>query len=125
MFTSKSFFDDGRLLQGISYDLNGNKYQYDESTQLTYPETGMDNFWEYVSSEKADILGDTPIGYETELVFNISESGEVFDIRVMSGDADSLNIIAKVILRNGPKWIPAKEHGIKPVASESLVKITF
>lgn len=121
----KEFFDDGRLLQGISYDLNGNKYQYDESTQLTYPETGMDNFWEYVSRERTDILGDSPIGYETELVFNISESGEIFDIRVMSGDADSLNVIAKVILRNGPKWIPAKEHGIKPVASESLVKITF
>ncbi len=121
----REYYDDGRLLHGVSYDIYGNKYQYDASAQMTYPENGLEAFWEYVEQERRDIMGDSLLGYQAELIFNITPEGEVFDIRVLSGDANSLNVIARVILKNGPKWIPVREHGIKPLPSEGLVKMSL
>ncbi len=114
-------YENGRLILGESYDKNS-KNTYDESTFLPYPVGGMEKFRDYLRERvgKADI----PSG-KVQLLFTVSPEGDVFDIRVYESASTRHDSLAISYLKEGPDWIPAKEHGLKSIASQRLITIEF
>ncbi len=118
----KEFFDDGILVEGYSFDLLGNRFNYDGSVQRPIPEGGFDAFWDYV---ELNIDGKSDTTYTVELLFDIGRSGKISNVRVAKGSNEHLNTIAVELLKNGPDWIPIKEHGQKAVPTLGWVEITL
>ena len=119
----KEFFEDGLLVEGISFDLIGNRYNYDGSVQRPFPEGGFEAFWGYVAEETELMKVDTV--YSVELLFDIAKTGEISNVRIAKGDNAKLNQAAIELLGKGPDWIPIQEHGQKPLATLGWVEIVF
>ncbi|MDX1627848.1 MAG: rhomboid family intramembrane serine protease [Fulvivirga sp.] len=119
----KEWYQEGRLISGIAYDQNNNKVIYDYSTYIPHPVGGMDNFRKYVQDAKPKDTN--ALKGAVELIFTVSEEGEVYNVKVLKSDTLPLVKLARDILISGPPWFPAKEHGIKPILSEGYVEMQF
>lgn len=118
-------YENGHLVQGLAYAKDGSEIRYDISTYIPYPEGGMDKFQQYTKKARGEYAYNDSEGGKVELIFSVGPEGEVYSIKVLRSDNDALNEIAKDILKNGPKWVPAKEHGTKLIAAEGYAAIYF
>ncbi len=117
----REVFRDGVLIRGQSYK-NNSTNSYDESTYYPFPVGGMENFNEYVKQETRE----SRLGKGTvRLLFTCPPSGDIYDIRVWKSASPAHDSTAVAILKAGPAWNPAREHGLEPYTSEGAVTITF
>ncbi|MBL3654528.1 rhomboid family intramembrane serine protease [Fulvivirga sediminis] len=120
----KEYFESGRLMKGIAYDEKGQLYNYDFSTYIPYPEGGTEKFQKYLEkslSQYQQLKGKGVV----ELIFDIDTHGKIYNVRIYKSDDADLHVTAINILKNGPRWVPAKEHGINPLISQGYQAIHF
>jgi hypothetical protein len=116
-------FTDGKLVTGQSRSPDGKTFVYDESSLSPIPEGGFEKYRAYIKSRRAEVDPDE-LGH-VRIAFNVSRNGVLSDIRIEQGASPLLDAKAKDILLNGPRWLPAREHGYKPVDSEASLLVEF
>ncbi|UII28270.1 rhomboid family intramembrane serine protease [Fulvivirga maritima] len=120
----KEYYESGRLMKGIAYDKKGQLFNYDFSTYIPHPEGGREQFQTYV--EKSLLQYPHLQGKGTvALIFDIDTEGKIYNVRIYKSDDADLHVTAINILKGGPRWIPAKEHGIHSVISQGYQTINF
>lgn len=113
----------GRLVNGRSRSLKGEGALYDASSEYPLPEGGYKKLNTYLRDEAGKI--NSTLKGTVRLSFRVTTDKVLADIEVESSLSPELDEKAKEILRNGPAWIPAKEHGQKAVEGYSAVSIDF
>jgi len=113
----------GRLVHGQSRNPSGKMFIYDESSFYPIPEGGHRKYALYLRQQTRkykNVYG----GY-VKLSFRVTVDGVLTDFTVEEGISPEVDQIAKSIVRDGPRWIPAKEHGDKPVDGFAFVTVVF
>jgi membrane associated rhomboid family serine protease/antitoxin component YwqK of YwqJK toxin-antitoxin module len=113
----------GRLVNGRSRSRNGRVYLYDESSFFPIPEGGYQKLSEYLKAEASKYK--TNEKGEVKLSFRVTVKSVLTDFTIEDGLSVETERIAKEIILRGPKWIPAKEHGDKPVDGFAYVTVLF
>lgn len=116
-------FSDGRLVSGRSRSPDGKTFVYDESSLYPIPEGGFEKYREYIRTRKAEVDADD-LGH-VKVGFRVSSEGVLADVVIEQGAKPILDAKAKDILLNGPRWLPAREHGYQPVDAEATLLIEF
>jgi membrane associated rhomboid family serine protease len=116
-------FQNGRLTRGRSRGTNGEIVNYDESSFRPLPEGGMSNYHQYLRSATHSSLSDN--SQSVLLTFRVTKEGKLADIEVERSVSRKIDERAKRIVMEGPKWIPAKEHGQRPVDGFAFAKVDF
>jgi hypothetical protein len=116
-------FGQGKLLSGKSRTLEGETFVYDASSLQPMPEGGFENFQEYIKAKAKKVEGEE-LGH-VKLSFRVTKNGTIADLIFEQRATPRLDAIAKKILLNGPRWLPAREHGHEPVDGWSVVLIEF
>lgn len=116
-------FNQGRLVAGKSRSPDGQTFVYDESSLYPLPEGGAARYQAYlkdaVKKLKLDQLG------HVKLSFRVTARGTIADVSVDQGATKELEAKAIEIVTNGPRWLPAREHGYKRVESRAEVQVNF
>ena len=116
-------YHQGRLVHGRSRSLKGESVVYDASSEYPLPEGGYKKLNAYLREEAGKI--NSSVKGTVRLSFRVTTDKVLADIEVESSVSPELDEKAKEILRNGPAWIPAREHGQKAVEGYSAVSIDF
>jgi membrane associated rhomboid family serine protease/antitoxin component YwqK of YwqJK toxin-antitoxin module len=116
-------FQDGRLTRGRSRGTNGEIVNYDESSFRPLPEGGVSNYHQYLRSATHSALSDNSQG--VLITFRVTKEGKLADIQIERSVSPEIDEQAKRIVMEGPKWIPAKEHGQQPVDGFAFAKVDF
>ncbi len=118
----KEYHENGELIRGVSY-FNKTKNTYDRSIYMPYPKGGFKSFYEYI--EKENKLKSDSIEKNIVMRFDVHYSGRIHNIRFLKGYNEKHNQYAKELLLNGPKWVPARNHGLFETSAIAEVKINF
>ena len=118
----KEYHENGKLIKGVSY-FDKNINTYDWSVYLPYPEGGFESFYEYI--ERENKLKSDSIEEFVVIRFDVHYSGELYDIRFLRRYHEKYNQYAQELLLKGPKWIPARRHGLEEISSIAEVTINF
>jgi membrane associated rhomboid family serine protease/antitoxin component YwqK of YwqJK toxin-antitoxin module len=116
-------FSRGRLLTGRSRTLAGETFIYDESSLFPMPEGGFEIFSAYLKGESKE-SGTDDLGH-VKLSFRVTSKGQMTDITIDQSATPALDARAKQILLNGPRWLPARNHGHDPVDAYGYVQVEF
>lgn len=116
-------FSQGKLLSGKSRTLEGETFVYDATSLQPMPEEGFEKFHEYIKEQTEKVDGEE-LGH-VRLSFRVMKNGSIADLTIEQNATPRLDAIAKDILLNGPRWLPAREHGHEPVDGWSGVLIEF
>lgn len=121
----EEFYDQGELQRGKSYDSLGKLSFYDYTTNFPKPTDGIAAFQNYLDEfEFAKSLNSEKSGKMT-VIFQVNDKGELSDFRFKDSPGPLYEMQAIQLLKNGPKWIPAKQYAQLPFSSETLVKISY
>lgn len=118
----QEYYEGGELLKGISFH-DGVRHEYDESAWWPYPDGGFDAYRKYLESEN-EMKADSVHG-EVTMKFNVTETGEVHDVRYLQRLDPIWDDHAKKLLLKGPKWNPARLYGYQPTSGVAQVTIYF
>jgi antitoxin component YwqK of YwqJK toxin-antitoxin module len=113
----------GRLINGRSRSMKGERAVYDASSEYPLPEGGYKKLSTYFQQETSKI--NSTLKGTVRLSFRVTTDKVLADIEVENSLSPELDEKAKEILRNGPAWIPAREHGQKAIEGYSMVSIDF
>jgi membrane associated rhomboid family serine protease/antitoxin component YwqK of YwqJK toxin-antitoxin module len=114
-------YSHGRLINGRSKSKTGRTVVYDETVFFALPEGGYKDFNKYIRSTVKD-----PKGVGTvKLSFRVTVSGQITDFKVEQSVSKELDMRAKQIILSGPRWLPAKLHGLEPTDGYGFVAIEF
>ncbi|HEX8039757.1 MAG TPA: rhomboid family intramembrane serine protease [Chryseosolibacter sp.] len=116
-------FNRGRLVSGKSRSPEGETFVYDESSLYPMPEGGFEKLQQYVKSKPRAVREDE-LGH-VKLSFKVTSRGALADVSIEQSASPRLDAKAKEILLNGPRWLPAREHGHKAVDAEVPLLIEF
>lgn len=116
-------FSEGRLVSGKSRSLDGKTFVYDESSLYPMPEGGFEKFHAYLKAKTSEVSA-VGMGH-VKLSFKVSANGVLADLVVEQSASPMLDEKAKEIVLKGPRWLPAREHGCRPVDSEGTLLIQF
>lgn len=87
------------------------------------PEGGRARLQEYLQREAASVNVDaTGI---VRLSFRVTEKSGLTDFKVVRSVSKEADAIAQQILKDGPRWIPAKEHGQEKIEGFAFAEIEF
>ncbi len=88
------------------------------------PELGMNHYNKYI--EENAIIPDSIDLASARLIirFIVSEKGEIENMEVLRSPSPTLSIIALKLIKNGPKWNPAKINE-KLIEEEVILNINF
>jgi membrane associated rhomboid family serine protease/antitoxin component YwqK of YwqJK toxin-antitoxin module len=111
----------GRLINGRSRSKTGKTAVYDESSLLALPEGGFKKLDEYIRSKVKDPAGKGTV----KLSFRVTPSGVLTDWTVEQSVSKKLDQLAKEIVLSGPRWLPAKLHGLEPANGFGFVSVEF
>lgn len=119
----KEYYEKGELIKGIAYAEDGSKHTYDVGTLIPLPKGGYDHFYEYIKAQNS-LQSDTVDG-SVLLRFDVHETGQISNIRLLQRMGKPYDEYAKELLRNGPEWYPARSHGYIPILAEGEVYIDY
>lgn len=112
-----------RLVNGRSRNLEGETFVYDETSLYALPLGGAQQFKAYTKSVVKEM--DVSKKGKVQLSFRVTEKGKITDIKVEQSVSREVDEIAKQILKEGPRWIPAKVHGHINVDGFGYCEIEF
>lgn len=113
-------YNRGRLINGRSRSKSGKTAIYDETVFFAMPEVGARKYIEYVRSQvEPKGLG------RVRLSFRVTVDGQIMDFKVEESVSKELDLRAKQIVLNGPRWLPAKLHGLEPTDGYGFVVVEF
>jgi antitoxin component YwqK of YwqJK toxin-antitoxin module len=116
-------YNRGRLVGGQSRTLSGETFIYDATSLVPLPDGGYEKFQEYVKSETKKFASDD-LGH-VKLSFRVTKKGAIADLRLEQTATPVLDSKAKSILLDGPKWLPARNHGHEPVEGSVVITVEF
>jgi len=119
----EEFFNNGRLVNGRSRTLDGQTYVYDESSFYPMPEGGNAKLVLYLK-QRAKELNPTDHG-RVHLAFRVTSNGVITEFQVSKSLNKELDAKAIEFIKEGPKWIPAREHGHLKQTGWGLVSVEF
>ena len=117
----------GKLISGVGYYKNGKSYPYKEVKVLPKFRDGlMTNFNSFIDvykrypeyAKKHNIHGGVRVG------FTIGPDGKVDDIKILKGEAPSLDEEALRLVELSPEWSPGTWYGI-PISMDISIVIYF
>lgn len=120
----KEEFRAGRLIHGVSMGRDGRRYVYDHLSEFPFPTDGMPAFEKYVELNKRRPFRLTQQG-KVKLVFNVGEDGSTWDHVVIQSLSPECDQEAIRLVREGPAWRSALQHGQERVPSQGYVEIEF
>jgi membrane associated rhomboid family serine protease/antitoxin component YwqK of YwqJK toxin-antitoxin module len=121
----KELFKDNRLINGASRTLNGKQFVYDNLSEYAFPSEGMSEFQAYLRETiERDKLNANCRG-SVRVLFNVGADGSLWDFVILQGKEPKCNLSAIDLVKKGPAWRPALEHGCKPVVSQTFVEVKF
>lgn len=119
----EEFFNNGRLVNGRSRTLDGQTYVYDESSFYPMPEGGNAKLVQYIK-QRAKELNPADHG-RVHLAFRVTTNGVITEFKVSKSLNKELDAKAIEFIKEGPKWIPAREHGHVKQTGWGLVSVEF
>ena len=105
----EEFFNNGPLVSGRSRTLDGQTYVYDESSYYPMPEGGNGKLVEYLRQRVKEL--NPSVHGRVHLMFRVTTKSALTDFDVTKSVNEELDAKAIELIREGPKWIPAREHG--------------
>ena len=112
--------------KGVSWDLEGNEFEYKKAEVQAEPEKGLDAFYKYISTgltyPKGALMSD--VEGRIFVVFMIEKNGKIGKVAVMGELSDAINKAAKRVLLNGPKWSAGKSRGM-PTRQKLILPVTY
>lgn len=119
----EEFFEKGLLIQGRSRTLNGQQYIYDGSSLFPIPEKGYKHLNSYLSE---NIMALKPAQHGVVKVwFRVTLNQVLTDFQIDKSLTPELDAKAIDLLKNGPTWLPARDHGHLMRSGWSSVVIEF
>jgi len=110
----------GRLINGRSKSKSGRTAVYDATIFFALPEGGYKKLNEHIRSQiKTSGLG------TVKLSFRVTVSGQITDFKVEKSVSKELDLRAKQIILSGPRWLPARLHGLEPTDGFAFVSVDF
>jgi membrane associated rhomboid family serine protease/antitoxin component YwqK of YwqJK toxin-antitoxin module len=113
----------GRLVSGRSKSVDGKEFIYDESSLFPLPKDGYIRLNSYLA-EAANAMN-TPFSGQVRISFRVTAESRVTDLLFEPHPGKEEVEKLTEYLVNGPQWLPAKEHGQKPVDGFAQVTITL
>jgi membrane associated rhomboid family serine protease/antitoxin component YwqK of YwqJK toxin-antitoxin module len=118
MYYEENYFH-GRLVNGRSRNLAGETFTYDESSFFPLPEGGYKKLKEFLQIKDASHTG------TVRLSFRVTTRSTLTDFKVLKSVSRETDERAKQILKAGPRWIPAKDHGHQAVDGFAQAEVVF
>lgn len=120
----KEQFREGRLIHGVSMGRDGRRYVYDQLSEFPFPKEGMPAFEKYVAQSKRVPFQLSKHG-KVKLVFNVGEDGSTWNHVVIQSLSPECDQEAIRLVKAGPRWRTALQHGQESVPSQGYVEIEF
>lgn len=116
-------FRDGRLIYGKSRTLNGDEFIYDAGTLMPRPATGINQMERYLR----EATGRSAVADRgtVRLSFRVTSSGVLTDFELENSVSAAADEEAIEIVKNGPRWIPAKLYGYESTDGFAWVDVPF
>lgn len=119
----EEYFNNGRLISGRSRPLDGQTYMYDESSFYPMPDGGNAKLVQYLNQRVKEL---NPLVHgRVHLAFRLTTSGVITEFQVSKSLNKELDDKAIEFIKEGPKWIPAREHGHLKQTGWALVSVEF
>jgi hypothetical protein len=113
-------YNRGRLINGRSRSKSGRIAVYDGTTLFALPEGGYRKFNDHIHSKIE------PQGLGTvKLSFRVTVDGQITDFKIEQSVSKELDMRAKQMVLMGPRWLPARLHGLEPTDGFGFVAIEF
>jgi membrane associated rhomboid family serine protease/antitoxin component YwqK of YwqJK toxin-antitoxin module len=119
----KELYEHNRLVNGVSENVNGKRFVYDQLSELPFPEIGMANYRKYLEENKK-VLSPMKHGV-VKVIFNVGVDGSLWDFVILEGISPSLDKEAIRLIREGPAWRPAVLHGDQKIQSQAYMVVSF
>ncbi len=116
-------YRDGYLVNGRAISPKGERYIYDQTVFYPQPDGGYDALKRYLATETRKIDGGT--FRKVKLSFRVTATGELRDFEAIESAGHEWDERAKEILRAGPRWYPARQHGHIPTDGYATVEVEF
>jgi membrane associated rhomboid family serine protease/antitoxin component YwqK of YwqJK toxin-antitoxin module len=118
----KELHENGELIKGVSY-AEATENTYDVSVYIPFPEGGFESFYKYIQKENK--LKSDSVDGNVVIAFDVHYTGRIFNIRFLKRLQKEYDDYAKELLLNGPKWNPARAHGIKEISAYAEISVGF
>lgn len=119
----EEYFDKGRLISGRSRTIDGQTYVYDESSLYPIPEGGNAKLVKYLKQRVKEM--NPSMHGRVHLAFRLTANGIITEFQVSKSLNKELDDKAIGFIKEGPKWIPAREHGHLKQTGWGLVSVEF
>jgi antitoxin component YwqK of YwqJK toxin-antitoxin module len=116
-------YRDNRIIRGVSEDLNGKRYVYDQSSLYAFPVNGMAEYRKYLFLNMHK-----PPGFKSgtvKVVFNVGVDGSIWDFVVIESVSPEHDAEAIRLIKEGPAWRPGLLHGQQKLPSQGYIEVMF
>ena len=119
----KEYFNEGRLLNGISFSKGGQRNTYEMNPTVPFPSGGHDKFYQYI--EKNNELKSDTLDKMVVVRFDVHETGKLSNFRLLQSIGDPYDEYAIELISSGPSWYPARSHGLEEISTYTEVSVEF
>jgi membrane associated rhomboid family serine protease/antitoxin component YwqK of YwqJK toxin-antitoxin module len=116
-------YNTGMLVRGKSRNASGKTFTYAQSSFFPRPEGGHAKLQAWLKKEAA--AERIHNGGVVKLSFRVSPGGMLSDFEIEQSVSQETDRKAIELLKRGPRWMPATEHGYIPVSGYASMEITF
>lgn len=119
----EEYYNRGELVSGRARTLADETYVYDVSTYFPMPVGGYKKLKDYLDNEIKSLK--LPMHGTVQLSLTVSENGVPTEFYIEKSPNSKLDLIAIQLIKDGPAWIPAREHGHKAISGMARVSVEF
>lgn len=119
----EEFFNNGSLVHGRSNTLEGQRFVYDASSLFPMPEEGYP-YWDNYLKAKIKTLNPVQHG-SVKVWFRVTPNRVLTDFQVDKKLTPELDALAIEWIKNGPAWLPARDHGHYMRSGWTTVTVEF
>jgi membrane associated rhomboid family serine protease len=120
----REYYENNRLVKGVSLGKDGQQYVYDELSELPTPVSGMKKYRDYIESNKRTPLNNREQGL-VKVIFSVGVDGALWDFLILEGVSAFCDREAIRLIREGEPWRPALLHGQEKIQSTGYVEVRF
>lgn len=107
-------FDRGKFLTGIVKFKNGDSTRYNKAEEMPEFNGGMDKFYRYVAQNFKYPRAAIESGVNGKVIvhFEVETDGSMSNLKLESDPGFGIGKEAMRVVKDSPKWIPGRQHGI-------------
>lgn len=119
----EEFFHDGRLIRGRAMTRSGETFIYDASSLFAMPEGGNQRLVAYLEKRVAELKPE--VHGKVRIFFRVTINRVLTDFVVDESLNPELDAKAIELIKAGPPWLPARDHGHQPRSGWAWVTVQF